>query len=482
MVKLTDISKAYIIILSFLLINTICVVFEIYYFSFVSVILAISTIAILRLDTFLLLIVFFTPLSIPLREIADGLSFDMWLPTEPLLAGLLLLFILKIIKGEKPDKRILLHPVSVAIYINLGWIFITSLTSTMFLVSIKFFLARVWFIVAFYIVASGLFKKPANIEKFAWCYIIPLLVVITYAINRHVTIGLFNQQAAHFVMNPFYTDHTSYGALLAMMIPVVAGFVLNKNLKNPVRLIAGIVLVILSIAIILSYTRAAWVSLLAAAGVLLAIRLRIKFTILLLTGLLVAGYIYSKSDQIAIMLEKNRQQSSANITEHVQSISNITSDVSNLERLNRWSCAWRMFKEKPLVGWGPGTYMFQYAPFQISHEKTPISTNAADLGNAHSEYLGPLSESGVLGMLTFIIIVVLTIITGIRVHKYATNQNLKIIGTSVLLGLITYYTHGVLNNFLDTDKASAPFWGFTAILVVIDVFFTKKKEEKQKSA
>ena len=40
---------------------------------------------------------------------------------------------------------------------------------------------------------------------------------------------------------------------------------------------------------------------------------------------------------------------------------------------------------------------------------------------------------------------------------------------SVYLGLMTYFIHGVLNNYLDTDKASAPFWGFLAILVVIDL-------------
>jgi hypothetical protein len=27
-----------------------------------------------------------------------------------------------------------------------------------------------------------------------------------------------------------------------------------------------------------------------------------------------------------------------------------------------------------------------------------------------------------------------------------------------------------LNNFLDTDKLSAPFWGFTAMIVAIDLY------------
>jgi len=38
---------------------------------------------------------------------------------------------------------------------------------------------------------------------------------------------------------------------------------------------------------------------------------------------------------------------------------------------------------------------------------------------------------------------------------------------------MTYFIHGVLNNYLDTDKASVPFWGFIAILVALDVYHRK---------
>jgi O-antigen ligase len=186
---------------------------------------------------------------------------------------------------------------------------------------------------------------------------------------------------------------------------------------------------------------------------------------------------YSYRSEIRIRLEQNRQVSSEDLVEHVRSISNVATDVSNLERLNRWSCAWRMFKERPVFGWGPGTYMFKYAPFQLEREKTEISTNAADLGNAHSEYIGPLSESGFIGMLSFISIVVLTIITGLRCWFQTDDRKVKIISLSLLLGLITYYLHGLLNNFLDTDKASALFWGYTAAIVSIDIYHRGRKNE-----
>nr|NQU89023.1 hypothetical protein [Bacteroidota bacterium] len=48
---------------------------------------------------------------------------------------------------------------------------------------------------------------------------------------------------------------------------------------------------------------------------------------------------------------------------------------------------------------------------------------------------------------------------------------------SVMLGIVTYFIHGLLNNFLDTDKASVPVWGFFAIIVALDIYHTKTKKE-----
>jgi O-antigen ligase len=181
-------------------------------------------------------------------------------------------------------------------------------------------------------------------------------------------------------------------------------------------------------------------------------------------------------NQILYALEKNKQDSSANFIEHVQSIYNISSDASNLERINRWQSAFRMFDERPLFGWGPGTYQFIYAPFQRSKERTIISTNAGDLGNAHSEYIGPLSEQGIPGLLSVLSLIVLIMITGIRVYRKAKNSEIKLFSLISVLALVTYFVHGLLNNFLDTDKASVPFWGFFAMIVAMDLYHKDKEE------
>jgi putative inorganic carbon (HCO3(-)) transporter len=468
----------YVLLVSFLFLtlNAFLISIEFYYLSIIPWILLVVLLAFYSLDRILLLIVFCTPLSIELSNLVYGLEFDAHLPTEPLMLGVLILIVLKYFQGEGFDRKILYHPVSIAIYFNLIWIMLTTITSSMFLVSLKFLFSRIWFVVVFYFLAAQFFKTCGNIRKYMWVYIIPMLIIIFVVLVKLSAYGFFNQRAAHSVVRPFFNDHTAYGASLAFLIPVLVGFIFNDpKIKGLYRLLSILILTIFLIALILSYSRAAWVSLLGGVFVFFVIRLRVRFSILLVMGIILSLFIYSHRNDIIIKLEQNRQDASRVLSEHVKSISNVATDASNLERLNRWSCAWRMFKEKPIFGWGPGAYMFQYAPFQIARERTIISTDFADVGNAHSEYIGPLAESGLFGTLTFVWIVVVAVMTGLRAYRNARSKYVKTLVLSVLVGLSTYLVHGLMNNFLDTDKASALFWGFIAILVAADLYHLKEQ-------
>ena len=448
-----------------------------YVFSLVPLALVVVLIAVFALDKLLLGIVLFTPLSLPLYEIMPGLDFNMFLPTEPLLFGVLLLFIFKLLIDGNFDKKILYHPITILIFINIIWLFITSLTSSMPVVSLKFVLSRLWFVVGFYILAIQLFKERKNIGRYFWFYTFSLIIVIGYTLYRQSQYSFFDQEVANYMCNPLFNDHTSYGAALAMIFPVMIGLLFLKEYTPIQRIAAFCVLVVLSVAIVFSYTRATWLSMIFALGMFLIVIFKIKFRTLILIVVSSVVIILLFWTQVYMKLEKNRQDSSSDFSKQIQSITNVSTDASNKERLNRWSCAIRMFKERPIFGWGPGTYMFKYAPFQFSYERTIISTNSGDLGNAHSEYLGPLAESGILGTLSFLAIVLASIYYAMRVYHKTSDRSVKVIVLAVLIGLITYYVHGILNNFLDTDKLSALFWGYTAIIVAFDIGMRNKENQ-----
>ncbi|NQU55188.1 MAG: O-antigen ligase family protein [Bacteroidetes bacterium] len=443
-------------------------------------VLAIVLVAVFSFDKVVYLVAFFAPLSIQLHEISGGLDYDMYLPTEPLLFGLLLLFLIKILHKRSFDRKILLHPVSLAIYLNLLWILLTCLTSTMPVVSIKFLLSRTWFVIGLYFLTAKLFSEGKNLEKYVWLYAISLVAVIFYSTYHHLGYGLWNREAAHFVVSPFYRDHTSYGAVMAMYIPFLVLFSFNSFFTKKLKLISLGVLGVIFLGLILSYSRAAWLSIAVAIGVWGIIKLKIRFKPIFITLVSVITLFLLFQSQILMKLEQNSEQSSANFMTHISSMSNITTDASNLERINRWSCAVRMFADKPIFGYGPGTYMFQYAPYQLSKDRTIISTNSADGGNAHSEYLGPLAESGLMGMITYLLIIAVVIYTAVNTYTRLKDVRLKSFVLAALISLITYYIHGFLNNFLDTDKISVPFWGFTAMIVAIDIY-SRREIKAQKN-
>jgi len=441
--------------------------------SLAPLFLVIALLYFISIDKIIFLIALLTPIAINIQDNEFGLGVS--LPTEPLMFGVLVFFFIKLLYEGKYDQRVLRHPITLLIFINLIWLLFTSLTSEIPLVSFKFLLSRLWFLIPFYFLIILMFKKPSNIKTFIWLYAAGLIVVVFYTLYNHSIRG-FDEESGHWVMTPFYNDHTAYGAILAMFIPLIFGLSFNKKNGLSTRMITFSVCVLFLIAIVFSYSRAAWLSLAMAIVVFVIVKLRIRFQWVFITGVVLISLFFVFQQQIFDRLEKNQQDSSANFVEHIQSITNISSDASNLERINRWQSAIRMFRERPFWGWGPGTYQFLYAPFQRSKEKTIISTNAGDMGNAHSEYIGPMAESGVFGMLTMLLIFIYSIYTGLMVYKKVKDKELKIISLSVVIGLISYYLHGFLNNFLDSDKASVPVWGFIAILVAIDIYHNNNEE------
>ncbi len=430
--------------------------------------LAVLLLALLSLEHLLLLTLFLTPLSLQLSWLTGGTGIDLSVPTEPIMALVLLITVFKLTVTREFPKELLKHPLTWLIGIYLIWTLVTAVTSTMPAVSFKTLGYRLWFTAGFYLVAARLSYSEKFRSRYIIAYAAGLAAVVIYFIVRVQGAGLLNQQFAHSACYPFFKDHTSFGASMAFIILPLAVMLFTGGGLWRRSLLAALLLLFLA-GFILSYSRAAWVSLIAATalGMILWIRMPVRllavsaavFTVIIILS---AGWIWQRMDSTT-------EDSSTDLGQHLRSSSNISTDQSNLERINRWKCALRMFAETPHAGWGPGTYQFKYAPFQRASERTVISTDFGDAGNAHSEYLGALSESGWPGALIFIAITLVAVITGIKAWYRGKRDPAGYLILAVVTGLVTYAIHGVMNSFLDSDKIAALWWGFIAIIVAADL-------------
>lgn len=459
----------------FLIINSILLVSEQFWFPIIIGVLFSFVLAFFTADKLLYLITFLTPLSIISAN--KDFNIGLALPTEPLMILLTGVFLIKLLYENSYPIKITKHPISISIFIYLGWLLFTSITSEIPLVSIKFFISKIWFIVPFYFSMALIFKRGyASIRNFYLAYAVGLAVVIIYTTIVHAQYS-FSEITGHWVMSPFYNDHTAYGAAIAFFLPPIIGIAFEPSFNRTKKLGVLLIFGILILGFYLSYSRAAWLSIVMTIVLFTIVKLKIKVQWVAAATLMLIGLFFIFQNDIIHNLSKNKQDSSNNLTEHIQSMSNISTDASNLERLNRWAAAMRMFKHRPMIGWGPGTYQFVYAPFQYSFEKTIISTNAGDKGTAHSEYIGPLAETGVIGLLTFLIIAITTFYTAIKVYVNSKSKEVRVWAMAAICALITYYVHGGMNNFLDTDKLAVPFWGTIALVVALDVFYGKGREK-----
>lgn len=445
-------------------------------------VLGVVLLALYRLDVLFRLVIFLTPLSIPLTTFYPDSVVNMSLPSEPILFGLLGIFVFRLLVENEFDRKVWRHPVTLVIGIYLGWMLLTSFTSTMPMVSLKAFLAAAWFISAAYFMGTQYLKRGFNSIRELWLlFLAAMVIVIVLTIRKHIGYGLWNKQIAYKVPQPFFNDHTVYGAVIAMMIPYLLAFASDRESKVKMRALFVLLMPVFIIGLIFSYSRASWLSVAIALFVWVVMKLHIRFTHLLITTVTIVVILFTFWTQILLKLETNKTDSSSNMVKHVESMTNITSDASNVERLNRWYCALEMFKEKPVLGWGPNTYQFKYAPFQIREFRTIISTNSGDWGNAHSEYLGALVSSGLLGLLAFLALIVSVLYTGIRLYSRTEDSRTRLLSMAAVLSLITYFVHSFLNNFLDMDNAAIPFWMSFALIVVLDIQERSKVAVEKKS-
>ncbi len=452
--------------------------FDYFHLLLLPIVLIIFYLFIYRLDVIFLLIVFCTPFSFNFEDLSLG-GIGFYFPTEPLLLLFTLIFLMNLIYQKKLYKRLshYRHPITKIIILQFLWLFITSIASELPIVSFKFLLARTWFIVPIFFYAIHFFSEgKQRIFQFLWCFIIPVSIVSTYTLINHFNHN-FSEEAGHWVMWPFFKDHTSYGAILAICAPIVL-FLINETKKLSLKYLLVIILMILLIALYFSYTRAAWLSILGAGLVYLLYHYKIKLKWIISLALVICFFIFLNFNNLSYLAEKNdAEHTTENFSERIESMSNISTDASNLERLNRWSCAIELFKRKPFLGWGPGTYSFVYAPFQSSKDLTIISTNFGDAGNAHSEYLGPLAEQGLIGLIIMLIFVIVVFYSLGNFYLKSSVVFEKRLTMMVILSLSTYFSHGILNNYLDTDKASIPVWGLIAVFVALSTYSVSKNKK-----
>jgi O-antigen ligase len=416
------------------------------------------------LKKILLFIIFLTPLSI---DILLSGGFKISAPTEIMTVLLAAIFFSKWAAGFTWKKEIFKHPISILLLLDLIWSSSTIVFSQNPEIVFKRLILKTLFIGVFYFLSAQLLSKKTDQKKLFWLYGLGLIIPIITTFYNHSLLGLL-QSSSVYVCQPFFNDHTIYAACIAFIIPFFTLQIFHHP-KTNLKLFSGVLLATLIAAMVFSYSRAAWISLGASLLFYLATRFKIQFWQIMSGIIIFIIVIFMNFNPIYDQLKQNEVKYDNDVSTHITSVTNLQNDASNLERINRWVCAYRMFVDKPITGHGSGTYQFVYDQYQTPEFMTRISSHHGNKGNAHSEYLTYLSENGIIGFLIFTALVFYSIYMALKLLYTDISQNQKTLIYSIILGLITFYTHGLFNTFSDYDKMAVLYLGGLAILVRMDL-------------
>lgn len=410
---------------------------------------------------------FFIPLTVEVW-LPNGVVTDM--PTEQiavLLTGVYLLYVLRNGKNMRPDFA--LHPISLMLLIHLGWLFFTAITSEDFIISLKFSLAKTWYVTPFYFLAGSLLKTEKQMRTLTWVVLIPLSFTILYVLKNFAGYG-FSFADVNKVMYPFYRNKVAFACMLSIFLPFVwfmrQGY---RRFSWPWLLLAAATALIL-IGIQFSYTRAAYVTVAMGAGVYFFIKwrlLKVALSFAAIIAILYAAAMVSHNNYL-----DHKPVYEKTIThEDFNDLLNATTkgrDVSTMERVYRWVAAGHMVAERPWLGWGPGTFTNFYKTYTLAGFRTYVSDNKEGSG-IHCYYLMTLVEQGFIGLLLFLGLVFLVLLKGEIIYHQTQDPSRRrmllaaMITTVIIDGLL------LINDLVETDKIGSFFFLCMAVIVNVDL-------------
>ncbi len=446
------------------------------FFALIPAALVILMVGIFDFSYLFYLLLFALPLSIE-YNITDSLGTD--LPTEPLMVGLMLITIFYLLynKSAIPSK-FYLHPLFLIIVAHLAWIFIASLNSTNIVVSLKVFVAKLWYIVVFVLLTPLVIKSKMNFKAAFWCIFVPLTCTILVTMGRHATYG-FSFEDINRCVTPYFRNHVSYALMVGLFYPFiwVAATWYEKGSWQKYLLNTAKILYV--IAVYFSYTRAAMLGVVAMIPFYFIIRsgiLRPLISILMVAVVGLSAYYLQDNRYMKFAPDYNTTVTHDEFGDHVSATFE-GKDVSSMERIYRWVAASRMIADKPWLGFGPGTFYPEYKSYTLVSFETWVSENN-EHSTVHNYFLLLWVEQGLPGLLIFLLLTVVVFFTADALYSKSKNKDEQYVLIAVLQSMMMIYLSLTLNDMLETDKVGTLFFMNISLLLIISTMTLFKADSK----
>lgn len=410
---------------------------------------------------------FSVPVSMQLNFLGGALSTS--LPDEPFMWLLLLTFV--VLFAARPNilpEWWWRNSLVFIIVLQFLWLIVAVCFSQMQFISLKFLLAKTWFLVAFFIFPSLIFREKKDFKRGFLLFLIPLLISMCAVLVRHATMG-FAYLKINKAIGLIYFNRVDYSTVMSMFFPVlIAAVPLTKGMRLWWRVALIFIILFFLPAIYLTFARGAMMAVVFSLLMGLAIRMRLaRFAMPLFYGLIALAMVYMVRQNKYIDYRPDFEHTYTHFTFADHLVATFRGeDMSSMERLYRWIAAVRMSKDKPLTGYGPNAFYYYYKPYAVTSFKTYVSRNE-EHSTTHNYFLYMLVEQGWPAMLLYALLLAVFFIQAEKTYHRFKDRFYR----HCTLAIAMMFAAGFINNFfselLETHKVGALFYISIALMVVL---------------
>src|SRR5882757_97263 len=195
-------------------------------------------------------LLFTLPLSIE-YQVTEAYGTD--LPDEFLMIAFTGIFILLAANNKNIlGRKYIDHPLFLLLIFHLCWIFVCCIFSQNIFLSVKYLLAKIWYVVPFVFMPGIFLRTKKAITILSICLILPMLFVVLQSILRHAATG-FSFESINNTLQPYFRNHVNYSSMLVCMLPINIAWIYlarDKKIKN----LAIVICCVLTAGILLCYS------------------------------------------------------------------------------------------------------------------------------------------------------------------------------------------------------------------------------------
>jgi O-antigen ligase len=329
------------------------------------------------------------------------------------------------------------------------------------LLSLKYVLAKAWYILPF---AGGaaLFLNNRQRIVTASVVMITTMAAISIGVMARQAMTGFEFAKVNDAVRPLFRNHVNYSALLVCLLPLsVAGAYLSRKYRVAFLALSLFWL----IAVFLTYSRGAWLAVPVGIITALALRYRMLGRLAALTAVIIFAAITLLALNNRYLDHRpdfNRTIYHADLAGHIEATYRLR-DLSTAERFHRWIAAFRMMEGHWMQGHGPNSFYPEYKPHVVNSFKTWVSANP-ERSTVHNYFLLLLTEQGLPGLILFIILLIAMFRKASRLYHDHDDPFLRTMTLTIaaILGMII--TLIMLSDLIETDKIGGLFYTIVGVL------------------